>query len=232
MAFKLKFQKVISRIIAYIFSKKCWAWKDSGETEGRAEAKAGACVAETAWSWAPSARCAPLAVLPRLRPGPGRRAGWRRRRATPCSPVWPHPSGEPRLAPSEVEHPERYSPRRHRAHRLRPAGPQPAVLSGAAGRWTPWELFLLLLLLGMAAKKVKCRTLSTQTLPPSGTESSGCGSVGLHTSRVGQLFPECGREAGTYAAWAGAWGPRRDPQTDTPPAPCRGPACASGLGLP
>lgn len=44
-----------------------------------------------------------------------------------------------------------YSPGRQCPHWLRPAGPQPAVLSAAAGPWTPWEFFLLLLLLGMAA---------------------------------------------------------------------------------
>lgn len=187
---------------------------------------------ETAWSCAPSARSAPLAALPHLRPGPERRVGRRGWRAVPCSLVRPHPSGEPRSAPCKVEHPVRYSPRRQRLHRLRPAGPRPAVLSGAAGRETPWELLLFLLLLGMAARKVKRRTPSTQTLPPSGTESSGCGFLSLYTSRVGQLFPERSCEARTHTPWAGASEPRMDPQTDTPSAPCWEPVSASVLGLP
>lgn len=57
-------------------------------------------------------------------------------------------------------------------------------------------------------------------------------SVSLHTSWVGQLFPEPAARPAPHAPWAGASGPKRDPQTDTPSTTCWEPVCTSVLGLP
>lgn len=147
-------------------------------------------------------------LLLRLRPCPGRRAGWHAE-GKPLLPSLPeHPPGAP--VPSKVERPV-LSP--EACSRLRPAGPQPAVLSGAAGRWTPWELSCYSPAIRYVAKKVKCRTLRHKPCRPARVLRLRPGQP-AH-SQVGRFSLSAGREVGTYTAWAVIGGPERTHRQDT-----------------